>query len=61
MLLIPGLAKLVFLHDTGVREDMRELSLHPVHLIRDLQGNLPPSALVPFCFYQGDITNMLLI
>ena len=61
MLLIPGFAKLVFLHDAGIREDLRALSLHPVHLTRDLQGNLPPSALVPFCFYQGDFTNMLLI
>ena len=60
MLLIPGFAKLVFLH-AGIREGLRELSLHPVHLIRDLQGNLPPSALVPFCFYQGDFTNMLLV
>ena len=32
----------------------RELSLHPVHLIPDEEGNLPPSALVPFCSYQGD-------
>ena len=32
----------------------RELSLHPVHLTPDKEGNLPPSALVPFCSYQGD-------
>ena len=31
---------------------MRELSLHPVHLTPDKEGNLPPSALVPFCSYQ---------
>ena len=30
----------------------RELSLHPVHLTPDNEGNLPPSALVPFCSYQ---------
>ena len=32
----------------------RELSLHPVHLTPDEEGNLPPSALIPFCSYQGD-------
>ena len=32
----------------------RELSLHPIHLKEDTNRNLPPSALVPFCFYQGD-------
>ena len=31
----------------------QELSLHPVHLTPDKEGNLPPSALVPFCSYQG--------
>ena len=31
----------------------RELSLHPIHLNPDKEGNLPPSALVPFCSYQG--------
>ena len=31
----------------------RELSLHPVHLTPDKEGNLPPSALIPFCSYQG--------
>ena len=31
-----------------------ELSLYPVHLIPDKTGNLPPSALVPFCSYQGE-------
>ena len=36
------------------RHFSRELSLHPVHLKKDNDGNLPPSALVPFCFYQGD-------
>lgn len=30
------------------------LSLHPVHLIPDDKGNMPPSALSPFCSYQGD-------
>ena len=30
------------------------LSLHPVHLTPDKEGNLPPSALVPFCSYQGN-------
>ena len=30
----------------------RELSLHPVQLTPDKEGNLPPSALVPFCAYQ---------
>ena len=32
----------------------KELSLHPVHLKPDTNGNLPPSALVPFCSYQED-------
>ena len=32
----------------------KELSLHPVNLKPDIDGNLPPSALVPFCFYQED-------
>ena len=32
----------------------RALSLHPVHLTPDKEGNLPPSALVPFCSYQGN-------
>ena len=32
----------------------RELSFHPIHLTPDNEGNLPPSALVPFCSYQGD-------
>ena len=32
----------------------KELSLHSVHLKPDIDGNLPPSALVPFCFYQED-------
>ena len=30
------------------------MSLHPVHLTPDKDGNLPPSALVPFCSYQGN-------
>ena len=36
------------------QEVSRELSLHPVHLTPDKEGNLPPSALVPFCSYQGE-------
>jgi len=32
----------------------RDLALHPFHLTRDKEGNLPPSALVPFCSYQGE-------
>ena len=32
----------------------RVLSLHPIHLTPDDEGNLPPSALVPFCSYHGD-------
>ena len=35
-------------------EVSRELSLHPVHLTADQNGNLPPSALIPFCSYKGD-------
>ena len=31
----------------------RDLALHPFHLTPDKEGNLPPSALVPFCSYQG--------
>ena len=34
------------------------LSLHPIHLVPDKKGQLPPSALVPFCSYQGE-SNML--
>ena len=30
------------------------MSLHPVHLTPDKEGNLPPSALIPFCSYQGE-------
>ena len=37
---------------------LRELSLHPVHLTENTNGELPPSALVPFCTYQMD-HNML--
>ena len=32
----------------------RALSLHPIHLTPDKKGNLPPSALAPFCSYQGN-------
>ena len=32
------------------------MSLHPVHLIPKSEGNLPPSALVPFCSYQEDFS-----
>ena len=42
--------------DTG--NISQTLSLHPVHLTSDEEGNLPPSALIPFCSYQGD-TNLL--
>ena len=38
----------------GVLNISRELSLHPVHLKPDTDGNLPPSALVPICSYQRD-------
>ena len=38
----------------GVVNVSRELSLHPVHLKPDTEGNLPPSALIPFCAYQGE-------
>ena len=34
------------------------MSQNPVHLTPDKKGNLPPSALVPFCFYQGE-SNLL--
>ena len=33
----------------------RELALHPVHLTKDKEGHLPPSALVPFCSYQSNL------
>ena len=36
----------------------KELSLHPVHLTPDNKGELPPSALVPFCSYQRN-SNLL--
>ena len=39
---------------TDANNVSRELSLHPVHLTPDKEGNLPPSALVPFCSYQGE-------
>ena len=39
---------------TDAKKVSRELSLHPVHLTPDKEGNLPPSALVPFCSYQGE-------
>ena len=42
---------LIFADVNGV---LRKLSLHPVHLTLDKKGNLSPSALVPFCSYQGD-------
>lgn len=49
----------VFLKDFIVTDAVsRELSLHPVHLTPDKEGNLPPSALIPFCSYQGD-SNLL--
>ena len=32
----------------------RMLSLHPIHMAPNENGNLPPSALVPFCSYQGN-------
>ena len=38
----------------GANNVSKELSLHPIHLEPDTKGNLPPSALVPFCFYQED-------
>ena len=38
----------------GIENVTRELSLHPVHLKPDSDGNLPPSALVPFCSYQEE-------
>ena len=49
------LKALSFAESEGVTRDM---ALHPVHMIPDKEGQLPPSALVPFCFYQGD-DNML--
>ena len=39
---------------TGPKTVSRELSLHPIHLKPDINQNFPPSALVPFCSYQGD-------
>ena len=38
----------------GIQVVPRELSLHPVHLTPDKEGNIPPSALIPFCSYQGE-------
>ena len=43
-----------FLTVADVNNVSKELSLHPVNLTPDTNGNLPPSALVPFCFYQKD-------
>ena len=36
----------------------RDLVLHPVHLTPNREGQLPPSAFIPFCSYQGE-TNLL--
>ena len=33
----------------------KELSYHPIHLTPDNEGVFPPSALVPFCSYQGTL------
>ena len=43
---------------TGGVNFSRELALHPVHLTPDKEGNLPPSALVPFCSYQGESNHL---
>ena len=50
----------VVLNFTFTKGDVfsKELSLHPVHLTSDNEGELPPSALVPFCSYQRD-SNLL--
>ena len=48
-------SKIFFFADEGIS---RNLLLHPVHLIPDKEGQLPPSALIPFCSYQGE-TSML--
>ena len=42
----------------NITDGKGEHSLHPVHLTPDKEGNLPPSALIPFCSYQGD-SNLL--
>ena len=38
----------------GVQNISRQLSVHPIHLRPDSDGNLPPSALIPFCAYQDE-------
>ena len=43
-----------YLNVAGLENISRQLSLHPAHLKPDTNGNLPPSALIPFCSYQGD-------
>ena len=40
-------------HITDYRGIQKGLFVQPVHLIPDNEGNLPPSALIPFCSYQG--------
>ena len=45
---------LIKFYVADVNNVSRELALHPVHLKPDAKGNLPPSVLVPFCFYQGN-------
>ena len=45
-------------HSTGEKSVSQQLSQHPVHLTPDKEGNLPPSALVPFCSYQRN-SNLL--
>ena len=48
---------MTFLVSVG-NKALQELSHHPVHLTFDKEGNLPPSAFVPFCSYQED-SNLL--
>ena len=39
-------------------EDAREVSLHPAHLITTANKSLLPAALIPFCSYQNQTTNL---
>ena len=44
---------MLYFYFTDVSQELA-LQIHPIHLTPDSQGNLPPSALVPFCSYQED-------
>ena len=48
-------ANVVYIYSAGSAQTTIEASLHPPHLI-DSSGSLTPSALIPFCSYQTDMS-----